>query len=417
MNPPPVDTPRNWIDIAARAPWWAYVVLALATTALVGRLAFSVMTWARQRGFIVPIALLLVVLGIVFPVLILVAGAASIWGRMRQAALREVNVAAPSEAELAAAREAGRALAERGAPGLVLAGGGAKGAYQVGCWKALRACGVTRFGAIAGTSVGALNAVLVANDDFDKAESIWHDMSFGRVLRLRWHAALALLIRLVLIVPYLGKLVYPARAIPVPMWRAVRKYRDSQGDPVPQVVAALELYRAFLERPDSVDLVSQIVLAAVVLAGLSWWWMLASPILALLATLFVGPLLAVMVTTYASWFVIMLDQLSTRLVLASNEPLHQLVLECANVPRLRTSSRPIFVTLASLREVTRVVKPTGPKTDAAADGSPAISPRIFDFSAAPSPKKDWSCTTIDYVPSHFDLRSCDPGAVHELILQ
>lgn len=37
--------------------------------------------------------------------------------------------------------------------GLVLEGGGAKGAYQIGAWKALREAGVKLKG-IAGTSVG-----------------------------------------------------------------------------------------------------------------------------------------------------------------------------------------------------------------------------------------------------------------------
>ena len=39
--------------------------------------------------------------------------------------------------------------------GLVLEGGGAKGAYQIGAWKALKEAGIHIKG-IAGTSVGAL---------------------------------------------------------------------------------------------------------------------------------------------------------------------------------------------------------------------------------------------------------------------
>lgn len=41
--------------------------------------------------------------------------------------------------------------------GLVLEGGGAKGAYQIGAWKALKEVGV-RIRAVAGTSVGASTA-------------------------------------------------------------------------------------------------------------------------------------------------------------------------------------------------------------------------------------------------------------------
>ena len=39
--------------------------------------------------------------------------------------------------------------------GLVLEGGGAKGAYQIGAWKALQEAGIKLKG-IAGTSVGCL---------------------------------------------------------------------------------------------------------------------------------------------------------------------------------------------------------------------------------------------------------------------
>lgn len=42
---------------------------------------------------------------------------------------------------------------------LVLAGGGAKGAYAFGCLRAFRRCGI-RFDAVTGTSVGALNALI-----------------------------------------------------------------------------------------------------------------------------------------------------------------------------------------------------------------------------------------------------------------
>ena len=47
--------------------------------------------------------------------------------------------------------------------GLVLAGGGGKGAYHIGAWKALKQFEVDKnIGSISGTSVGALNAVLFA---------------------------------------------------------------------------------------------------------------------------------------------------------------------------------------------------------------------------------------------------------------
>ncbi|MFP4362824.1 MAG: patatin-like phospholipase family protein [Spirochaetia bacterium] len=66
---------------------------------------------------------------------------------------------------------------------LVLGGGGAKGAYQVGAVKALLETGI-HFEAIIGTSVGALNGALIAQDELDKALDIWYNMSINNVINL-----------------------------------------------------------------------------------------------------------------------------------------------------------------------------------------------------------------------------------------
>ena len=65
--------------------------------------------------------------------------------------------------------------------GLVLEGGGAKGAYQIGAWKALKEAGV-RIKGIAGTSVGALNGALICMDDLEKAESLWGNISYSQIM-------------------------------------------------------------------------------------------------------------------------------------------------------------------------------------------------------------------------------------------
>ena len=44
--------------------------------------------------------------------------------------------------------------------GLVLEGGGTKGAYQLGAYKALKELGV-EFDGVVGTSIGALNAAFI----------------------------------------------------------------------------------------------------------------------------------------------------------------------------------------------------------------------------------------------------------------
>lgn len=56
---------------------------------------------------------------------------------------------------------------------LVLSGGGAKGAYEVGVWQELEAAGLApRVKAISGTSVGAINAALFAARP-EAAETLW----------------------------------------------------------------------------------------------------------------------------------------------------------------------------------------------------------------------------------------------------
>ncbi|GLC77988.1 patatin-like phospholipase family protein [Lacrimispora brassicae] len=65
--------------------------------------------------------------------------------------------------------------------GLVLEGGGAKGAYQIGAWKALREAGVKIKG-VAGVSVGSLNGALICMDDLERAEEIWKNMEYSQVM-------------------------------------------------------------------------------------------------------------------------------------------------------------------------------------------------------------------------------------------
>lgn len=65
--------------------------------------------------------------------------------------------------------------------GVVLEGGGAKGSYQVGAWKALREAGVQIRG-IAGASVGSLNGALMCMDDLERAEYIWENISYSKVM-------------------------------------------------------------------------------------------------------------------------------------------------------------------------------------------------------------------------------------------
>lgn len=65
--------------------------------------------------------------------------------------------------------------------GLVLEGGGAKGAYQIGAWKAFREAGVKIKG-VSGTSVGALNGALICMGDLEEAEKIWENISYSKIM-------------------------------------------------------------------------------------------------------------------------------------------------------------------------------------------------------------------------------------------
>ncbi|WP_024621035.1 patatin-like phospholipase family protein [Metaclostridioides mangenotii] len=56
--------------------------------------------------------------------------------------------------------------------GLVLEGGGTKGAYQIGAYKALRSLGM-EFQGVSGTSIGALNGAYIVQDDIEVMEDIW----------------------------------------------------------------------------------------------------------------------------------------------------------------------------------------------------------------------------------------------------
>lgn len=66
--------------------------------------------------------------------------------------------------------------------GMVLQGGGAKGGYQIGVWKALRELNI-EIGCVTGTSVGAINGALIVQDKFDEAYDFWYNMDLRLVIK------------------------------------------------------------------------------------------------------------------------------------------------------------------------------------------------------------------------------------------
>ena len=59
---------------------------------------------------------------------------------------------------------------------LVLSGGGSKGSYQLGVWKALKKLRI-KYDIITGTSSGALNGALMTQNTYRKAEKIWNELN------------------------------------------------------------------------------------------------------------------------------------------------------------------------------------------------------------------------------------------------
>ncbi len=68
--------------------------------------------------------------------------------------------------------------------GLVLQGGGARGAYQVGVWRALNEfCVTPHINGVSGASVGSLNGAIFATGDFEAARNIWENISPEQVFK------------------------------------------------------------------------------------------------------------------------------------------------------------------------------------------------------------------------------------------
>lgn len=63
---------------------------------------------------------------------------------------------------------------------LVLGGGGSRGAYEIGVWQALKALGI-RIDMVYGTSVGAINAAMVAQGDLDLTAELWKELETDMV--------------------------------------------------------------------------------------------------------------------------------------------------------------------------------------------------------------------------------------------
>lgn len=66
---------------------------------------------------------------------------------------------------------------------LVLSGGGSRGAYEIGVWKALKELDI-EIDMVFGTSVGSINGALIAQGDLDAAEKLWYELETTMVFDL-----------------------------------------------------------------------------------------------------------------------------------------------------------------------------------------------------------------------------------------
>lgn len=65
---------------------------------------------------------------------------------------------------------------------LALCGGGAKGSYEAGCFKALNEIG-EHFDIVTGTSIGCLNAAMYCQGDFDRDYELWEKLNVQMIMK------------------------------------------------------------------------------------------------------------------------------------------------------------------------------------------------------------------------------------------
>jgi hypothetical protein len=209
---------------------------------------------------------------------------------------------------------------------LVFSGGGGKGAYEAGVMLALFDCGVRKFRAFAGTSVGGLNAVLCnalcRTGDRELVLKTWCEISYNKVLRV-YFGRLAV----VLVAKLLFAIAMSPIALPIAILEALR---------------GLGLDTQYDKPPPSASLLMKMSLALCSLFGffyftggyvtpenLKWYFVIAIP----------AALIASVVLTLAI----------PRLHLLSNEPLRTMI-HAFDLDAIRRSDdpyyTPTYITLA-----------------------------------------------------------------------
>ncbi len=239
----------------------------------------------------------------------------------------------------ARSRTTGESL-RRGRLALVLSGGGGKGAYELGCLRALRDNHISEFHAIAGTSVGALNASLLAQDGLSAAKKIWHDISFGQVLRAHPIGFLTAVALRLALAP-----MFALKAVPS-FWEATEAFGSYRKVGFKPAVACMEAVARLLGPLVRVALLSMLAAAAyhgmfgrhIPGIGSARFWMVVAFTLPFAITLW--------------WTAFKLhNTVADKFALFSNEPLQRLVADRLEPSKIRNASFATYVTLATLRWV------------------------------------------------------------------
>ena len=66
---------------------------------------------------------------------------------------------------------------------IVLSGGGSKGSYEIGVWKALKKLHIN-YDIVTGTSVGALNGALMVQKSYLKALFLWSNLTYDKIFEI-----------------------------------------------------------------------------------------------------------------------------------------------------------------------------------------------------------------------------------------
>ena len=67
--------------------------------------------------------------------------------------------------------------------GLVFAGGGVRGAYHIGVWRAIEELGI-KISSVCGASIGAVNAAMLCMGAYEDALRLWEEISLYDIVAL-----------------------------------------------------------------------------------------------------------------------------------------------------------------------------------------------------------------------------------------